>query len=167
MISLATSSATSILRREQGELLFYPILVRIEARLLQPRAELLHVGGMDRRDARRDAADLRLDVGAAGLEQARELLAFAGARRRELLERAVEQRLDPRTQLLCRHGRLDDDAGPAHDLGDRQRRRFRDEAAHDVGRLRELGHAAGIDGDARGTRLASGGSTRGTRPCRA
>ena len=145
------------LGREQRELLLQPVLVRIEPRLPQARAELLDVRRMDRRDARRDAADLRLDVGAAGLEQARELRAFAGARRGELGERLRRRSAcDARAELVRRHGRLGEHAGPAQDLVDRQRRCAPGRAARtSAAASASSADAAGIDGERSRRRLAT------------
>ena len=80
VVSRASSSATSILVANSASSCFRRSSFGIEPGLAQARAELLDVGGVDRGNARRDARDLRLDVGAAGVEQHAASLAPSRAR---------------------------------------------------------------------------------------
>ena len=82
--SRASSSATSTLVANSASSCFSRSSFGVEPGLAQPRAQLLDVGRVDRRNARRDARHLRFDVGAALEQHVGELGAFARARRREL-----------------------------------------------------------------------------------
>ncbi len=72
---------------------------------------------MDGGNPWRDARDLDVDVGAAGEQHVAELGAFALARGGQLGERAVDERMDSRSQRFRRDRRLDQDTRPAEDLG--------------------------------------------------
>ena len=127
VVRRASSSATSTLVANSASSCFRRSSLGSRLRLAQPRAELFDVGRVDRRNARRDARDLRFDVGAAR-EQDSRVCAFALARGCEVRERVVDEPRRAATSASparrCEHPR------PAQDLGDRQRRRLRDEVPH-------------------------------------
>ena len=125
VVSRASSSATSILRREQRELLLQPLVVRARAplRAAAPPSFSMYAAcsaGMRGVDAR----DLRLDVASQRASStARELRAFARARGVELGQRVLDERVAPARRAPPARRSLGDHAGPAQDVGDRQRRR--------------------------------------------
>ena len=136
------------LREEEREFLRDALGGGIDAGLAQPRVRLLDPGRLHGRQARRDARDLALDVVAAREQHGRELGAFARTRRREFAQHLADERGGARGERLAVDGRLDHHAGPAEDLGDRQRRRARHLPRH-VGRgRRQGGHPVRVEGEA-------------------